>query len=113
LEILSKYVDTGEPTFAPNWEEFNQDRWWAILQDEILSQVDPYALILRKMELGTLLVGKTVPEHLGAHLGQIKECYAWGFQTEASIYCRIILEEGFRDALKSKPEFRTPQGKKI
>ena len=42
----------------------------------------------------------------------IKECYTWGFENAASIYCRVILEEGFREALKSKPEFRTPQGKK-
>ena len=40
---------------------------------------------------------------------QIKECYAWGFETEASIYCRTILEEGFREALRPKPEFRSPQ----
>ena len=115
LEMLSKHVDPGKVsklTFAPNWEEFYRSKWDDILQVEILSQVDPHTLIMRKMELGTLLVGKTVPEHLRAHLGQIKECYAWGFQTEASIYCRIILEEGFRDALKSKPEFRTPQEKK-
>jgi len=112
LEILSKYVDTGEPTFAPNWEGFNRDRWWNILQEEILSQVDPYTLIMRKIDLGALLVGKTVPEHLRSHLGKIKECYVWGFETEASIYCRTILEEGFREVLKSKPEFRSPQGKK-
>lgn len=115
LEMLSKHVDPGKVnklTFAPNWEEFNRDRWWDILQDEILSQVDPYTLILRKIDFGALLVGKTVPEHLRVHLRQIKECYAWGFETEASIYCRTILEEGFREALKPKPEFRTPQGKK-
>jgi hypothetical protein len=112
LEILSKYGDkaVGEKlTFAPNWEEFNRDRWWGILQNEIISNVDPYTLITRKIDLGTLLVGKPVPEHLKAHLRQIKECYAWGFGNGASIYCRTILEEGFREALKSKAEFSTPQ----
>ena len=113
LKILSKYLDPGEElTFAPNWEEFYRSKWDDILQDEIFSQVDPHTLIMRKMDLGALLVGKTVPEHLRVHLRQIKECYAWGFKTEASIYCRTILEEGFREALKSKPEFRTPEGKK-
>ena len=112
LEMLSKHVDPGKVnklTFAPNWEEFNRNRWWDILQDEILSQVDPYTLILRKIDFGALLVGKTVPEHLRVHLRQIKECYAWGFGNGASIYCRTILEEGFREALKSKAEFSTPQ----
>jgi hypothetical protein len=97
--------------FAPNWKEFYKSRWDDILSEEILSQVDPYRLIMRKMELGTLLVGKTVPQHLKTHLTQIKECYAWGFEPEAAIYCRTILEEGFREALKSKPEFSTPQRK--
>lgn len=112
LEILSKYGDKAggdKPTFGPNWEEFNRDRWWDILQNEIISNVDPYTLIMRKMDLGTLLVGKPVPEHLKGHLRQIKECYAWGFENEASIYCRTILEEGFREALKSKAEFSTPR----
>jgi hypothetical protein len=95
--------------FAP---EINRDEWWNMLQEEILSQVNPDTLIRRKIDLGALLVGKTVPEHLRDHLAQIKECYTWGFGGAASIYCRVILEEGFREALKSKPEFRTPQRKK-
>jgi hypothetical protein len=109
LKILSKYLDTGEEwTFAP---EINQDKWWDMLQEEILSQIDPDMLIQRKMDLGALLVWKTVPEHLRNHLALIKECYTWGFENAASIYCRTVLEESFRYALKSKPEFRTPQGK--
>ena len=115
LKILQRYGGEGKDdklTFAPKWEEFYRSRWEGILQDEILSQVDPHRLITRKMDLGTLLVGKTVPKHLTAHLRQIKECYAWGFRTEASIYCRTILEEGLREALKSKPEFSSPQQKR-
>jgi hypothetical protein len=112
LRIFLRHVGESKDdklTFAPNWEEFYSSRWDEILQDEILSQVDPHSLISRKMDLGTLLVGKTVPEHLRTHLRQIKECYAWGFETEASIICRTILEEGFREALRPKPEFRSPQ----
>lgn len=109
--LLGKSAD-DKLTFAPNWEEFYENRWDDIMHNEIFSQVDPHTLITRKMELGTLLVGKTVPEHLRTHLRQIKECYAWGFQTEASIYCRTILEEGFREALRPKPEFRSPQQRK-
>jgi hypothetical protein len=114
LKVVQRYVSEGKVdrlTFQPDWEEFYRTRWDDILQGEILSQVDPHRLVIRKMDLGALLVGKAVPEHLRAHLGYIKECYAWGFGNEASIYCRTILEEGFREALKSKPEFRTPQGK--
>ena len=109
--ILGKSAD-DKLTFAPNWEEFYENRWDDIMHDEIFSQVNPHTLITRKMELGTLLVGKAVPEHLRAHLREIKECYAWGFQTEASIYCRTILEEGFREALRPKPKFRRPQQRK-
>ena len=115
LKILQRYGGEGKDdklTFAPKWEEFYQSKWDDILQDEILSQVNPHTLITRKMDLGTLLLGKTVPEHLRTHLRQIRECYAWGFKTEASIYCRTILEEGFREALKSKPEFSSPQQRK-
>ena len=114
LESIKNYDEsrnTDRLTFGPNWDEFYESRWDDILHDEILSQVDPYTLIIRRMDLGTLLVGKSVPEHFVRHLRQIKECYAWGFETEASIYCRTILEEGFREALKPKPEFRTPDGK--
>jgi len=114
LKILQRYLGESKDdklTFAPKWEEFYPSRWDEILHDEMLSQVDPHKLISRKMDLGTLLVGKTVPEHLRTHLRQIKECYAWGFETEASIYCRTILEEGFRVALRPKPEFRSPQQK--
>jgi len=108
LKIFRK--STGEElTFEP---DINQDRWWKILQEEIIPNVDPEGLIRRKMDLGALLVGKTIPRHLKGHLRMIKECYAWGFEDAASIYCRTILEEGFREALKSKPEFGTPQGKK-
>ena len=114
LELINKYDESRNAdrlTFGPNWDQFYESRWDDILHDEILSQVDPYTLIIRRMDLGTLLIGKTVPEHFARHLRQIKECYAWGFETEASIYCRTILDEGFREALKSKPEFRTPNGK--
>ena len=112
LELFRKYTPNADIlTFAPNWEAFYEDRWDDILQGEIFSQVDPYTLIIRRMELGALLVGKTVPDHLKTHLTQIKECYAWGFETEASIYCRTILDEGFREALKPKPEFSKPEGK--
>lgn len=112
LKIEKQYLDESKDdklTFAPNWEEFYENRWDDIMLNEIFSQVNPHTLIMRKMEIGTLLVGKTVPEHLRTHLRQIKECYAWGFETEASIYCRTILEEAFREALRSKRGFKSPQ----
>jgi hypothetical protein len=114
LELINEYdksKSADKISFVPKWDQFYESRWDDILQDEILSQVDPYTLIIRRMDLGALLVGKTVPEHFGVHLRHIKECYAWGFETEASIYCRTILDEGFREALKSKPEFRTQAGR--
>lgn len=106
---LSHFLDLR---FGPDWDKFYETKWEGILSDEILSQVDPYRLIMRKIELGPLLVGKAVPQGFKNHLTPIKECYAWGFETEAAIYCRTILEEGFREALKSKPEFRTPLDRK-
>lgn len=112
LKAVNRYLGESENdklNFAPNWEEFYSSRWDEILHDEIFSQVDPYSLMSRKLDLGTLLVGKNVPEHLRTHLKQIKKCYAWGFETEASIYCRTILEEGFKEALSLKPEFSSPQ----
>jgi hypothetical protein len=112
LKILLGKSKDDKLTFAPNWEEFYENRWDDIKHNIIFSQVNPHTLITRKMELGTLLVGKTVPEHLRTHLRQIKECYAWGFATEASIYCRTILEEGFREVFRPKPEFRSPQQRK-
>ena len=90
LEMVREFSPNADrlTTFAPDWEEFYENRWDDIMHDEIFSQVNPHTLIMRRMELGALLVGKTVPDHLGYHLSQIKECYAWGFETEASIYCR-------------------------
>ncbi|MCE5212376.1 MAG: hypothetical protein LLG40_12570 [Deltaproteobacteria bacterium] len=82
------------------------------IRDEIFNRVSPYAIITRKMEIGALLVGKIIPNRLIGHLTQIKECYIWGFDSAATIYCRTILEEGFRETLKSKPEFNTPQQRK-
>jgi hypothetical protein len=102
-------LGVDKPTFAP---EVNHDQWWKVLTEEMIPEVDPDTLVQRKMDLGALLVGKTVPEHVRIHLEMIKECYKWGFGSAASIYCRTILEEGFREALKSKAEFSTPQGKK-
>lgn len=95
--------------FSPNLSE---EEWHDFLDKEILSKVAPYMMLERKMEIGSLLVGKTMPEHLKRHLSHIKECYIWGFDSAATIYCRTILEEGFKEALKSKPEFRTPEQKK-
>lgn len=111
LELISKTDtgDTGPLVFRSN---ISPERWQEILRDEVLSQVDPSILIARKMEIGALLVGKTIPAHIEKHLILIKECYAWSFDSAAAIYCRTVLEEGFREALKSKPEFRTPEGKK-
>ena len=108
-EILFKSAGVDKPTFAP---EVNHDKWWKVLTEEMIPEVDPDGFIQRKMDLGALLVGKTVPEHVRGHLEMIKECYKWGFGSAASIYCRTILEEGFREALKSKAEFSMPQGKK-
>lgn len=105
LEIVKKYDDARNAdklTFAPNWKEFYENKWDDILHDEILARVNPYTLVMRRMEMGPLLVGRDVPNHLKMHLIRIKECYAWGFSTEAAIYCRTILEEGFREALKSR-----------
>ena len=89
--------------------KLSTQRWDEILYNEILPQVDPYDIISRRMLIGALLVGKVMPEHLKNHLAQIKECYTWGFTSAAAIYCRTILEEGFRETLKSRPEFRTPE----
>jgi len=108
-EILSKSLGVDTLTFVP---EVNYDKWWKVLTEEMIPEVDPDGLIQRKMDLGALLVGKTVPEHIRGHLEMIKQCYKWDFGSAASIYCRTILEEGFREALKSKAEFSSPQGKK-
>ena len=105
LNIVKKYEDTRNAdrlTFAPNWDEFYENRWVDILDNEIFDRVDPYTLVTRRMKVGSLLVGKSLPNHLKMHLVRIKECYAWGFSTEATIYCRTILEEGFREVLKTK-----------
>jgi hypothetical protein len=109
LPLRNDLIEIRERNFVPDIPE---DRWWEILQEEIIGSIDPDTLIRRKMDLGALLVGKKVPEHLRHHLGMIKKCYEWNFGNAASIYCRTILEEGFREALKSKPESGTPQGKK-
>jgi len=105
--------NTDRLTFGPNWQKFYKDKWDETLHEQIFPRVNPYALIMKKIELGAILVGKTIPSHLKIHLIRIKECYAWGFETEATIYCRIILEEGFKEALKPKPEFSKPLGKKF
>jgi hypothetical protein len=108
LEIIS---ENSEPlVFGPEWD-VGSDIYYDV-KEEILARVSPHKLITNKMRLGALLVGKTMPEHLKAHLRLIKECYAWDFHSAAAIYCRVILEDGFREALKSKPEFRMPQEKK-
>lgn len=109
LLLRNDLIEIRERTFDPDIPE---DRWWEILQEEIIGSIDPDTLIRRKMDLGALLVGKKVPEHVRHHLGMIKKCYEWNFGNAASIYCRTILEEGFREALKSKPEFTTPQQRK-
>jgi len=114
LEWINQYDESKKADrliFGPNWDQFYESKWDDILHDEILSQVNPYSLIIRRMDLGTLLVGKQVPESFRRHLMKIKECYAWDFENEASIYCRTILDEGFREALKSRLEFKTPKGK--
>jgi len=112
LELINKTNDAGKAGPLIFRSSLSPERWHEILSDEVLSQVDPNRLIARKMEIGALLVGKTIPAHLEKHLTLIKECYAWSFDSAAAIYCRTVLEEGFREALKSKPEFRAPQGKK-
>lgn|SRR5574341_1701450 len=90
----------------------SEERWWQILSDELLPHLSPSDIITRKTEIGALLVGRVLPEHLKNHLIHIKECYTWGFDSAAAVYCRTILEEGFREALKSKQEFRSPQQRK-
>jgi len=112
LELLNKYTDAGDAGPLVFQTRLADEKWWEVLSDEILSQIDPNILITRKMEIGALLVGKTIPAHLENHLTLIKACYAWSFDSAAAIYCRTVLEEGFREALKSKAEFRAPQGKK-
>lgn len=113
LELINKTDDTGNTGRLVFRSSLSPERWHEILTDEVLSQVDPNSLIARKMEIGALLVGKTVPAHIEKHLTLIRDCYAWGFHSAAAIYCRTVLEEGFREALKAKAEFRTPQGKRI
>lgn len=108
LEIIKG--KPGPLVFGPEWDVGSENYYDA--REKILNRVSPHSLITNEMMLGALLVGKTIPEHLKAHLRLIKECYVWDFQSAAAIYCRVILEDGFREALKSKPEFRTPQGKK-
>jgi len=61
LKILQRHLGESKDdklTFAPNWEEFYENRWDDIMHAEIFSQINPHTLIMRKMELGTLLVGK-------------------------------------------------------
>ncbi|MBI2986487.1 MAG: hypothetical protein HYY45_06950 [Deltaproteobacteria bacterium] len=112
LELINKANNPGSTAPLVFRSSLSPERWHEILADDVLSQVDPNILITRKMEIGALLVGKTIPAHIEKHLILIKECYAWSFDSAAAIYCRTVLEEGFKEALKSRPEFRTPAGKK-
>lgn len=108
LKIITGESDSLD--FGPEWD-VGSENYYAV-REMMSNRLSPHSLITNMMCVGALLVGKAVPEHLKTHLRLIKECYAWDFTSAAAIYCRVILEEGFREALKSKPEFSTPQQKK-
>jgi hypothetical protein len=63
------------------------------LEDAILS-FDPESAprAARRRQVGSLIVGQSMPATVTVHLNQIKECYAFGLFESAVVFCRAVIE---------------------
>jgi hypothetical protein len=93
-------MDSG--TFPPNYKELED-----YLLSEINGQVHPTDLIRRRMEIGTIFVGQSVPDSIRGHLTKIRDCYCFGFPDAASIWCRSLIVVGIKEALKRRGKVKS------
>jgi hypothetical protein len=54
----------------------------------------------RRNQLGTLIVGRSLPENFTHHFWNLRECYSLGLFEATVIYCRAIIETGCFEALR-------------
>ncbi len=77
--------------------QFNCDELEQTVWDELYSWFGPYEYIERLIEIGSLIVGVSIPEILRNFITEARQSYA--FQKFNAVYslCRTILETAMRD----------------
>jgi hypothetical protein len=70
------------------------------------NQASPYDIIRGRIQIGTLILSKSVPSLFQWHLERIRDCYCFNFKEAASIWSRSLLEVAIKKALSNKPGIR-------
>jgi hypothetical protein len=97
VEVISKH--TGE-VYSQESEE-GIDYVEALFTEGTADYVDE-EFFTRKNQVGTLLIGESLPDHFLHHFAKFRECYALGLFEATVIYCRAVLETGCFEALRRK-----------
>jgi hypothetical protein len=56
----------------------------------------------RRNQIGTLIVGESLPDHFVHHFRNLRECFDLGLFETTVIYCRAVIETGCFEALRRR-----------
>jgi len=100
---------TGEEfdVYKLDWDELEN-----IVSDELYSWFGPYEYIERLIEIGTLIIGLSIPKSLSYFISEARQSYA--FQNFNAVYslCRTILETSMRDVCIRMGKIQRPKDDK-
>lgn len=80
---------------------------------ELLGYIDLETFIKARKDVGTLIVGQSIPKALGAYFEEVKNCYVFGQHVAAEGLCRVLLEIALRDVHRRRGTHKAQRGKDL
>lgn len=83
-------------------------------QDQsVIIPIEPEMFIEARKQVGTLIVGQSIPKALGMYFQEIKDCYMFGQHLAAAGLCRVLLEIALRDIHYRRGTHKSQGGKDL
>jgi hypothetical protein len=91
-------------------DELDLDEMDDLKWDVFYSSFYPYEYVQGLYEIGSSIVGITVPEHLLPYVSQARQCYTFRQLIAVISLCKTILEVAVRDQSERKGHFKESGG---
>lgn len=111
LRLLGVEAQAESRTSSP--QEYSLPREYNDWIQELLGYIDLEMFIEARKQVGTLIVGRSIPKALEVYFREIKDCYIFGQGLAAAGLCRVLLEIALRDVHHRRGTHKTEKGKDL
>lgn len=89
-KVIKVIRDIDPSKNDPDWDDFIKEEDFEEMYNDLLGEIDPPSYYRRVRAIGTIVVGKSVPNILGEFIIEMKECYKFGLFNATIIFCRSL-----------------------